>query len=104
LYTHHCNKNTRQRIQQIEQFHIFLHQQKSDFALLYNVASVFDNKNAGLQHNNTHTTTLTSINLVFSVNARRQVGGTVVKEVIVQLAISGAEFLVGEEEWVVEEG
>jgi hypothetical protein len=47
---------------------------------------------------------LTSIDLVLSVNARRQVGGTVVKEVIVQLAVSGAEFLVGEEEGVVEEG
>jgi hypothetical protein len=47
---------------------------------------------------------LTSIDLVLGVNARRQVGGTVVEEVVVQLAVSGAEFLVGEEEGVVEEG
>jgi hypothetical protein len=73
-------------------------------ALFHNMASVFDNKNANLQHNNTHTTALCGIDLVFSVNARRQVCGTVVEEVVVQLAVSGAEFLVGEEEGVVEEG
>jgi hypothetical protein len=42
--------------------------------------------------------------LVLGVDTRRQVGRTVVEEVVVQLAISGAELLVGEEEGVVEEG
>lgn len=57
-----------------------------------------------LQHNNTHTTTLCDIDLILGIDARRQVRGTVVEEVVVQLTVSRAEFLVDEEEGVIEEG
>jgi hypothetical protein len=56
-----------------------------------------------LQHDNTHTTTLSSINLILGINTRRYICGTVVEEVVVQLTISRAEFLIDEEERVVEE-
>jgi hypothetical protein len=61
-------------------------------------------KEKNLQHNHTHTTALCNIDLILGINARRQVCGTVVEEVVVQLTVSRAEFLVDEEEGVVEEG
>jgi len=41
--------------------------------------------------------------LVLGVDTRRQVSGTVVEKVVVQLTISRAELLVGKEERVIEE-
>lgn len=56
-----------------------------------------------LQHNNTHTTTLSSVDLILGINTRRYVCGTVVEEIVVQLTISRAEFLIDEKEGVIEE-
>ena len=70
----------------------YFKQRKSQFSLL-----------KLLQHDNTHTTTLSSIDLILGVNARRYICGTVVEEVVVQLTISRAEFLIDEEEGVIEE-
>lgn len=56
-----------------------------------------------LQHDNTHTTALSSIDLVLGVDTRRQISSAVVEEVIMKLTISRAELLIGKEERVIEE-
>jgi hypothetical protein len=79
------------------------HEQKAAAIKVEFKASTSSRKKSHLQHNNTHTTTLSSVDLILGINARRYICGTVVEEVVVQLTVSRAEFLVDEEERVVEE-
>ena len=55
-----------------------------------------------LQHDDTDTTTLRSVNLVLRIDTRRQVFGAVVEQVVVQLAVASTKFLVGKEQRIVE--
>lgn len=56
-----------------------------------------------LQHDNTNTSSHLVVYLVSRIYTRRQVGGTIVEEVVMQLTISSTELLIDQEERVVEE-